>query len=126
MADAWTPINGVYAATAPLFPWVASFPSFDAGVWGSALISAGIGAGVGAWMAGRIARNAKLRDELLSEFRSIDVAITLCISVSDVAGGMKKQYVSGFLQKYESDRRSMKRTRQTLPQKPHSRCGLTS
>ncbi|WP_264310382.1 hypothetical protein [Pseudomonas putida] len=105
MADAWTPINGVYTATAPLFPWVASFPSFDAGVWGSALISAGIGAGVGAWMAGRIARNAKLRDELLSEFRSIDVAITLCISVSDVTGGMKKQYVSGFLQKYESDRR---------------------
>lgn len=82
--------RGDYTATAPLFPWVASFPNFDAGVWGSALISAEIGAGVGAWMAGRIARIAKLRDELLAEFRCIDVAITLCISISNVDGGMKK------------------------------------
>lgn len=125
MADAWTPINGVYTATAPLFPWVASFPSFDAGVWGSALISAGIGAGVGAWMAGRIARNAKLRDELLAEFRSIDVAITLCISVSDVAGGMKSNTCRVSCKSTNQTVGGMKRTRPALSQKPHSRCGLT-
>ncbi|WP_060494460.1 hypothetical protein [Pseudomonas sp. NBRC 111140] len=104
MADLWGPFNGVYTASAPLFPWAASLPSFDAGVWGSAVISAAFGAGVGAWMAGHIARKAKLRDELLAEFRSIDVAITLCTSVTEVAGGMKIQYVSDFLRTYEANR----------------------
>ncbi len=103
MADLWEPINGVYTAAAPLFPWAASLPSIDVVQWGSALISAGFGAGIGAWMAGRIATRAKLRDELLAELRSIDVAITLCISVIDVAGSLKKQHVSEFLKKYESD-----------------------
>lgn len=103
MADLWEPINGVYTATAPLYPWAVSLPSIDAVQWGSALISAGFGAGIGAWMAGRIATSAKLRDELLAELRSIDVAITLCISVIDVAGSLKKQHVSEFLKKYESD-----------------------
>ena len=103
MADLWAPINGVYTATAPLFPWAASLPSIDAVEWGGALISAGFGAGMGAWMAGRIARSAKLRDELLAELRSIDVAITLCTSVIDVAGALKKQHVLGLLSKYESD-----------------------
>lgn len=102
----WEPINGVYTATAPLFPWVASLPSFDTGEWGSAVISAGFGAYFGAWMAGRIARNTKLREELLAEFRSIDVSITLCTSITDLAGGMKKQYVSALVQKYESDLKS--------------------
>lgn len=102
MADLWEPINGIYTATAPFFPWTASLP-IDAVQWGSALISAGFGAGMGAWMAGRIARSAKLRDELLAELRSIDVAITLCISVIDVAGSLKKQHVLGLLKKYESD-----------------------
>ncbi|SUD38619.1 Uncharacterised protein [Ectopseudomonas mendocina] len=103
MADLWEPVNGVYIATAPLLPWVASLPSIDAVEWGSALISAGFGAGVGAWMAGRISRSTKLRDELLAELRSIDVAITLCASVIDVAGALKKQHVLGLLSKYESD-----------------------
>lgn len=102
MAELWEPINGVYTATAPLFPWAASLASIDAD-WGSALISAGLGAGIGAWMAGRIARNSKLRDELLAELRSIDVAQTLCVSVIDVVGALKKQHVSGLLSKYESD-----------------------
>ncbi|MBH3378362.1 hypothetical protein [Pseudomonas asiatica] len=100
----WEPINGVYTATAPLFPWIGSLPSFDASIWG-AVVSAGFGAGVGAWGAGRIARNAKLREELLAEFRSIDVAISLCVTVSDVAGGMKLQYVSDLLHTYESNRK---------------------
>lgn len=103
MADLWEPVNGVYIATAPLLPWVASLPSIDAVEWGSALISAGFGAGVGAWMAGRISRSTKLRDELLAELRSIDVAITLCASVIDVAGALKKQHILGLLSKYESD-----------------------
>lgn len=103
MSELWEPINGVYTATAPLFPWAASLPSIDVGEWGSALISAGIGAGIGAWMAGRIARDSKLRDELLAEFRSIDVAQTLCISIIDVAGALKNQHVSGLQSKYESD-----------------------
>ncbi|KWV83229.1 hypothetical protein PFL603g_01385 [Pseudomonas fluorescens] len=95
MTDLWEPINGIYTATVPLFPWAASLPNIDAVQWGSALISAGFGAGIGAWMAGRIARSAKLRDELLAELRSIDVAITLCISVIDMAGSLKKQHVLG-------------------------------
>ncbi|WP_460107422.1 hypothetical protein [Pseudomonas sp. H1_F01] len=103
MSELWEPIHGVYTATASLFPWAASLPSIDAGEWGSALISAGVGAGIGAWMAGRIARNSKLRDELLAELRSIDVSITLCISIIDVAGALKKQHVTGLLKKYESD-----------------------
>lgn len=103
MADLWEPVNGVYTATAPLLPWIASLPSVDAVQWGSALISAGFGAGIGAWMAARIARSTKLRDELLAELRSIDVAITLCASVIDVAGALKKQHASGLLSKYESD-----------------------
>ncbi|MDB6446377.1 hypothetical protein PII47_23565 [Pseudomonas sp. 21TX0197] len=103
MAELWEPINGVYTATAPLFPWAASLASIDTAEWGSALISAGLGAGIGAWMAGRIARDSKLRDELLAELRSIDVAQTLCISVIDVAGTLKKQHVSGLLSKYETD-----------------------
>ena len=103
MTDLWEPINGIYTATVPLFPWAASLPNIDAVQWGSALISAGFGAGIGAWMAGRIARSAKLRDELLAELRSIDVAITLCISVIDMAGSLKKQHVLGLLSKYESD-----------------------
>ena len=103
MADLWEPINGIYTATAPILPWAASLPSIDAVQWGSALISAGFGAGIGAWMAARIARSAKLRDELVSELRSIDVAITLCISVVDVVGSLKKQHVLGLLKKYESD-----------------------
>jgi len=103
MADLWVPVNGVYTATAPLFPWVTSLPNFDAGVWGSAVISAGFGAGVGAWMAGRIARNAKLRDELLAELRSIDVATTLCTSVINVALSLKKHHVSKLLSAYETE-----------------------
>jgi hypothetical protein len=103
MADLWESVNGVYTATAPLLPWVASLPSVDAVQWGSALISAGFGAGIGAWMAARIARRTKLRDELLAELRSIDVAITLCGSVIDVAGALKTQHVLGLLSKYESD-----------------------
>jgi len=103
MADLWEPINGVYTATTPLSPWVISLSSTDAVQWGSALISAGFGAGIGAWMAGRIAKSAKLRDELLAELRSIDVAITLCISVIDLPGSLKKQYVLEFLNKYASD-----------------------
>ena len=103
MSELWEPIHGVYTATASLFPWAASLSSIDAGEWGSALISAGIGAGIGAWMAGRIARNSKLRDELLAELRGIDVSLTLCISIIDVAGALKKQHVSGLLRKYESD-----------------------
>lgn len=107
MANLWEPINGIFTATAPLSTWSTSLPSIDIVQWGSALISAGlgagIGAGIGAWMAGRIARNAKLRDELLAELRSVDVAITLCISVTDVVGSLKKQHVSGLLSKYESD-----------------------
>jgi len=54
-------------------------------------------------MAGRIAKSTKLRDELLAELRSIDVAITLCASVIDVAGALKKQHVLGLLSRYESD-----------------------
>lgn len=103
MADLWGPVNGVYTATAPLLPWVASLPGIDAVKWGSALISAGFGAGIGAWMAGHIARSTKLREELLAELRSIDVAITLCASVIDVAGALKKQHVLGLLSRYESD-----------------------
>lgn len=103
MSELWQPINGIYTATAPIIPWVASLPSIDVGAWGSALISAGFGAGIGAWMAGRIAKSAKLRDELLAELRSIDVAITLCISVIDVAGALKKQHVMGLVKKYEAD-----------------------
>lgn len=103
MADLWEPVNGIYTATAPLLPWFFSFPSIDPGEWGSALISAGLGAGIGAWMAGRIAKSTKLRDELLAELRSIDVAITLCASVIDVAGALKKQHVLGLLSRYESD-----------------------
>jgi hypothetical protein len=103
MADLWEPINGVYTGTAPLFPWAISLSSTDAVQWDSALISAGFGAGIGAWMAGRIAKSAKLRDELLAELLSIDVAITLCISVIDVTGSLKKQYVLEFLNKYASD-----------------------
>ena len=107
MANLWEPINGIFTATAPLSTWSTSLPSIDIVQWGSALISAGLGAGsgagIGAWMAGRIARNAKLRDELLAELRSVDVAITLCISVTDVVGSLKKQHVSGLLSKYESD-----------------------
>lgn len=60
MADLWSPVNGVYTAAAPLFPWVESLLGIDIGGWPSALISAGFGAGIGAWMAGRIARNGKL------------------------------------------------------------------
>lgn len=103
MADVWQPINGVYTATAPIFPWVASLPSIDVIEWVGTLIGAGFGAGIGAWMAGRIARNAKLRDELLAELRSIDVAITLCISVIDVAGALKKQYALRLLGEHESN-----------------------
>ncbi|UJJ31855.1 hypothetical protein [Halopseudomonas maritima] len=103
MADLWEPVNGVFTATAPLFSWVSSVPGAAAGEWGSALISAGLGAGVGAWMAGRIARSSKLRDELLAELRSIDVAITLCASVIDVAGALKGQHVLALRSKYESD-----------------------
>ncbi len=103
MTDLWNPINGVYSATAPLLPWAISLSSTDIGQWSSALISAGFGAGVGAWMAARISRNAKQRDELLTELRSIDVATTLCSSVIDVAGSLKKQYVAALLEKYNSD-----------------------
>ncbi|EPM1551161.1 hypothetical protein L4O92_002112 [Pseudomonas aeruginosa] len=103
MADLWEPINGVYTAMGPLFPWLASLPGIDAAGWVNPLVSAGFGAGIGAWMAGRIARSVKLRDELLAELRSIDVAITLCASVIDVAGALKKQHVVGLLSKYESD-----------------------
>lgn len=103
MADLWEPINGVYTATTPFLPWAANLPSIDSFEWVSALISAGFGAGIGAWMAGRIARNAKLRDELLAELRSIDVAITLCSSIIDVAGALKKQHVVKLVSKYESD-----------------------
>lgn len=99
----WEPINGVYTATAPLFPWVASLPSFDTGEWGSAVISAAFGAYFGAWMAGRIARNTKLRDELLAELRAIDVATTLCTSVVNVAMSLKKQHVLKLLQSYETE-----------------------
>jgi hypothetical protein len=106
MADLWELVNGVFTATAPLFPWVSSLPSIAAGEWGSALISAGLGAGIGAWMAGRIARSSKLRDELLAELRSIDVAITLCASVIDVAGALKGQHVLALRSKYESDLKS--------------------
>lgn len=67
------------------------------------MISAGFGAGVGAWMAGRIAKNAKLRDELLAELRSIDVATTLVISVIDVVGSLKKQHVLALLSEYDSN-----------------------
>jgi hypothetical protein len=103
MADLWSPVNGVYTAAAPLFPWVESLLRIDLGGWPSALISAGFGAGIGAWMAGRIARNGKLRDELLSELRSIDVATTLCSSAIDVAASLKKQYVIGLVKKHQSD-----------------------
>ncbi|WP_431479832.1 hypothetical protein [Pseudomonas simiae] len=103
MADLWEPINGVYTATTPFFPWAASLPTIDSFEWVSALISAGFGAGIGAWMAGRIARNAKLRDELLAELRSIDVATTLSSSIVDVAAALKKQYVVEHVRKYESD-----------------------
>ncbi len=106
MADLWEPVNGVYTALAPISPWVSSFPSIEAGEWGSALISAGFGAGIGAWMAGRIAMSSKLRDELLAELRSIDVAITLCASVLDVAGALKRQHVSRLRTKHESDLKS--------------------
>lgn len=103
MTDLWNPINGVYSATAPLFPWAISISSTDIGQWGSALISAGFGAGAGAWMAGRIARNGKLRDELLAEHRSIDVAMTLCATAINMAEALKKQYLLDFLKKYDSD-----------------------
>lgn len=103
MTDLWEPISGVYTATAPMLPWLASIPSIDVAGWGNAVISAGFGAGIGAWMAGRIARSAKLREELLAELRSIDVAITLCASVIDVAGALKKQHILELLRKYESD-----------------------
>lgn len=106
MSDLWEPVNGVYTVVAPMLPWVSSLPRIDAGEWGSALISAGLGAGIGAWMAGRIARSSKLRDELLAELRSIDVAITLCASVLDVAGALKRQHVLGLRNKYESDLKS--------------------
>lgn len=107
MSDVWQPFNGVYTATAPIFPWAASLslpsmgPVFE---WIGALISAAFGAGVGAWMAGRIARNTKLRDELLAELRSIDVAVTLCISTIDVAGSMKKQLISKIVEEHRSNR----------------------
>lgn len=107
MTDLWEPINGIYTATAPLFSLAASLPSVGIAQWGSSLISAGLGAGlgagIGAWTADRIAKRAKLRDELLTELRSIDVAITLCTSVIDVAGSLKKQHLLGLLKKYESD-----------------------
>ncbi|MBN6715284.1 hypothetical protein JSY17_14925 [Pseudomonas capsici] len=103
MANLWEPVNGIYTATAPLLPWVANLFSIDTIKGGGALISAGFGAGIGAWMAGHIAKSTKLRDELLTELRSIDVALTLCASIIDVAGALKKQHVLGLLSKYESD-----------------------
>lgn len=103
MADLWGPVNGVYTNTVPLLTWASSLTSIEFVQWGSALVSAAFGAGVGAWMAGRIARSDKLRDELLAELRSIDVALTLCLSVIDTAGALKKQQVSKLLHKYESD-----------------------
>ncbi|WP_154660679.1 hypothetical protein [Pseudomonas cremoricolorata] len=103
MTDLWNPTNGIYTATAPLLPVITNFPSLDIGVWSSALISAGFGAGFGAWMAGRIARNAKLRDELLSELRAIDVALTLSFSALNVAGSLKKQFISAICEKHKSD-----------------------
>lgn len=106
MADLWEPVNGVFTAAVPFFPWISSLPSIDAGEWGSSLISAGLGAGIGAWMAGRIAKSSKLRDELLAELRSIDVAITLCASVLDVACALKRQHVLGLRSKHESDLKS--------------------
>lgn len=103
MTDLWEPVNGVFTAVAPIFPWVASLPGIEVGEWGSALISAGFGAGIGAWMAGRIAKSSQQRDELLAELRSIDVAVTLCASVLDVAGALKNQHVVRLRTKYESD-----------------------
>lgn len=93
MADLWGPVNGIYTAATPWLPWLDSLPKIDAIGLGGALISAGFGAGFGAWMAGRIARSTKLRDELLVELRSADVALTLCASIMDVAGAFKKQHV---------------------------------
>lgn len=103
LSELWEPVNGIFSATAPIIPWTLNFPSINGVEWVGALISAGFGAGIGAWTANRIARSAKLRDELLAELRSIDVALTLCSSVIDVAGALKKQHVVSLLRKYESD-----------------------
>ncbi len=94
MARLWEPINGIYTATAPLIPWSLSIPSIDGAAWVGALKSAGFGAGVGAWMAGRIAERAKQKEELSDEINSIDVAITICASIIDLAGALKNQYSS--------------------------------
>lgn len=104
MTELWEPINGIYTATAPLFPLASKLHLLEA-EWPSALVSAGFGAGVGAWMAGRIAERAKLRDILLAEIRSIDVAITICISIIDVGGSLKNQYVLKLLKEHESNRK---------------------
>ncbi|USR38059.1 hypothetical protein L1F06_015420 [Ectopseudomonas hydrolytica] len=109
MADLWGPVNGIYTAATPLLPWLDSLPRIDAIELGGALISAGFGAGFGAWMAGRIARNTKLRDELLVELRSADVALTLCASIMDVAGAFKKQHVLIVQNKHKSDLEQFKK-----------------
>lgn len=103
MADLWEPINGVYTATVPLFPWLTSIPGIKFSEWGGALISAGFGAGVGAWAAGRIARGAKSRDELLAELRSADVAIGFCGAILDTAAALKRQNILVLLGQHKSD-----------------------
>ncbi|WP_145009361.1 hypothetical protein [Pseudomonas oryzihabitans] len=100
MTKLWEPINGVYTATSPLFSWAQPFLNVDGAAWVSAVISAGFGAGVGAWMAGRIADRTKLKHDLLSEMRSVDIAITICASTIDLAGSLKKQYSSEILKEF--------------------------
>lgn len=100
MGSLWNPFGGVYREAAPLFDWTLSLSDvFSNSLLGGA-ITAALGAGIGAWMAGYIAKSAKLRDEQLTELRSIDKAILLCEATLDLTAGLNRQFIQPLLQSY--------------------------
>jgi hypothetical protein len=76
-----------------------------------ALIGAGAGAWGGALGAQRIADRGKLREGLLKQIRSVNVAIDLASLIATVFLNLKEQHVRGMKQAYDAKYEEFKRRR---------------
>lgn len=76
----------------------------------TSLLGSGAGALAGAWIAQRLMERQKSREELLTEIRAVNSAITAAFTICNRVIGLKKQHLIEMKNKYNNDRENFSRS----------------
>lgn len=103
MADSKSTVDNLFQTITNYINWE-NFASFANSSFSTSLMGAVAGAFAGTYAAQRIIERHKLREELLSEIRNTNAAISLAFTISNSALALKKQHLVELKKCYEKER----------------------